>query len=81
MPLETKDSGDCRGTEADGSKSEKWCTLCYADGRFRNPEMTQDEMVSVVDTALREQKSSAAFRYLARKQIPRLERWQHKRAS
>lgn len=75
MPLQTKDAGDCRGTEADGGKSEKWCTLCYADGRFRNPDMTEAEMVTIVDKALREQKSSAPFRFLARKQVPRLERW------
>ncbi|NDE48098.1 MAG: hypothetical protein EB019_03895, partial [Actinobacteria bacterium] len=29
MPLQTEKSGDCRGSEKNGSKSEKWCQLCY----------------------------------------------------
>lgn len=34
MPLQTKKAGDCRGTETDGSKSEKWCSLCYETERL-----------------------------------------------
>lgn len=34
MLFQTKKAGDCRGTEKDGSRSEKWCSLCYTNGEF-----------------------------------------------
>ena len=75
MPLNTAKAGDCRGTEVDGSHSEKWCSLCYADGKFITPDCTLDEMLKIVDTALKEQNSGAFMRKMALRQIPTLERW------
>lgn len=75
MPLKTKEAGDCRGSEADGSKSEKWCKLCYANGKFINPECTLEEMIQIVDDALKRDKRGVFMRAMAKKQIPRLERW------
>lgn len=75
MPLHTKKAGDCRGSEADGSKSYKWCSLCYENGVFINPDCTLDEMKDIVDNALREQGSGKLMRWLAQKQLPSLERW------
>ena len=68
-------AGDCRGTESDGTKSDRWCSLCYVDGRFVNPECTIDEMVEIVDSALQEQHYDQVMRDLAKQQIPTLERW------
>mgnify|MGYP003349341664 CR=1 FL=1 len=51
MPLHSKNAGDCRGTERDGSKSEKWCSLCYVGGAFVNPTCTVNEMIDIVDDA------------------------------
>lgn len=73
MPLQT--SQDCRGTEADGSPSETWCSLCYRDGAFIDPNCTVEQMQQIVDTALRERGSHRAFREIAMKQIPSLARW------
>lgn len=75
MPLETKKAGDCRGTEHDGTKSNKWCKLYYENGAFTGPDCTLGEMEKIVDDALIENGSSRLFRWLARKQLPRLERW------
>lgn len=75
MPLHTKKAGDCRGTEKDGSKSEKWCSLCYENGALIGPDCTLDEMKKIVDDALREQGSGNLMRWLAQKQLPNLERW------
>lgn len=75
MPLQTKRAGDCRGTEADGNKSDKWCSLCYSDGRFVNPDCSLAEMITIVDDALKRQKSWFGVRWMARRQIPTLERW------
>lgn len=75
MPLNTKKAGDCRGSESDGSRSEKWCSLCYVDGKFVNPDTTLEEMTQIVDNALKEQKSGFLMRKMAIKQLPTLERW------
>lgn len=75
MPLQTKKVGDCRGSESDGSKSEKWCKLCFEGGLFINPECTLEEMKEIVDSALMEQGSGRLMRWMAKKQLPKLERW------
>lgn len=75
MPLQTKKAGDCRGSEADGTKSEKWCSLCYQNGALINPNMSLDEMRKIVDNALIENGSGRLMRWMAQKQLPRLERW------
>lgn len=75
MPLITKKAGDCRGTEKDGNKSEKWCSLCYDNGEFRIPDCTLEQMEQIVDKALVENGSGRLFRWMAKNQLPRLERW------
>lgn len=75
MPLHTKKAGDCRGSEKDGSKSEKWCKLCYKKGAFIGPDCTLEEMKKIVDDALIENGSGRLMRWMAQKQLPRLDRW------
>jgi hypothetical protein len=75
MPLRTRKAGDCRGTEADGTPSPKWCSLCFADGRFVDPDCTLAEMLAIVDDALARDGAGAFLRRMARRQVPRLERW------
>ena len=75
MPLQTEKAGDCRGTEENGTMSEKWCSLCYTDGKFINPDTSLEEMKQIVDRALKEQKSGFLMRKMALLQLPTLERW------
>ena len=75
MPLQTVKAGDCRGYEKDGTKSEKWCSLCYVNGVFTNPNCTVKEMQKIVDDALKSQGEGRLMRIMAKKQIPTLERW------
>lgn len=80
MPLQTKKAGDCRGSEKDGSKSDKWCKLCYENGGFTGPDCTLEDMKKIVDNALKESGlkesgSNKIFRWMAQKQLPKLERW------
>ena len=75
MPLHTKKAGDCRGSEANGTKSETWCSLCYENGAFIGPDCTLEQMKDIVDNALKEQGSGRIMRWMAKKQLPTLERW------
>lgn len=77
MPLQTKKAGDCRGSEKDGTKSEKWCSLCYENGEFYDPDCTLEKMKTIVDNALADQGSGKLMRWMAQKQLPRLERWKN----
>lgn len=43
MPIEA--SFGNLGTQADGTLCTDFCTFCYRDGAFTNPEQTLDEMV------------------------------------
>lgn len=78
MPLNNK-GVDMRGTEVDGSKSHKYCNLCYENGAFKTPEMTMKEMQNISDNALKEKGWSRPLRWMAKMQIPRLERWKDKK--
>ena len=75
MPLVTKKAGDRRASESDGAKSEKWCKLCYENGAFIGPDCTLEQMTTIVDNALKDQGNGRLFRWLAKSQLPRLERW------
>lgn len=45
MPL---DNMELLGTEKDGSKNQEYCKYCYENGRFTNPDISLDEMQSLV---------------------------------
>ena len=72
MPLNDQN----RGTEADGGKSEKYCSLCYQKGKFTTPDMTLQQMQEIVVRVLNKEKHWPIFlAKLASRQIPKLERW------
>ncbi|MEP7103911.1 MAG: zinc ribbon domain-containing protein [Candidatus Dojkabacteria bacterium] len=75
MPLE---DGKNSGTEKDGSKSLKYCNLCYANGEFLQPDATMEGMQKITDDALKEKGWWAPLRWMAKMQIPSLERWEIK---
>lgn len=74
MPLAADPRGG--GTNADGSASQEYCSYCYVDGAFVNPEMTLEEMKTLVVEKLRE-KGFPTFvaKYFA-SGTGRLRRWQ-----
>lgn len=73
MPLK-KDSD--KGSEADGSLSEKYCAMCYKDGKFIYADATVEQMQVIAEGVLQEKHWPGFLRKLATKQIPKLERWQ-----
>jgi hypothetical protein len=64
------------GSEQDGSRSQMYCSSCYRDGAFIQPELSVQEMQRLVDDILkREMRWWKVFRWLAVRQIPTLARW------
>ena len=74
MPLKKDEQGG--GTNKDGSKSKMYCSRCYSEGEFLNPEIdTAEKMQALVKDKL---KSIGFPRFIAgffTKGIPKLERW------
>ena len=65
------------GTNLDGSKSDKYCSLCYIKGAFKDKFTTSKEMVEFVKTELKKQGFSFFKRWFYTMHIPRLERWKN----
>ena len=78
MPLISKRQGDMRGFEKHGNPSEKWCKLCYQNGEFTGPDCSLEQMLEIVKGALVQQKTNPLIKFIAIKQIPRLERWRNR---
>ena len=76
MLLTSDNLGEMRGTEVDGSLSNKWCKLCYVDGAFTGPDCTLQEMQKMVDAALKKEKAAFFYRLFVKQSITKLERWQ-----
>ncbi len=73
MPL--KDNPNNHGTKSDGSLAEKYCNLCYENGKFKQPDLTLEEMKQICDNALKEKGWIKPLRWMALMQLSRLERW------
>lgn len=74
MPL---DNLEMVGTEKDGSKSKEYCRFCYQDGVFTNPNMTLEEMTSLVKTQMKKLQITQETIDLAVSSLPNLKRWRN----
>lgn len=73
MPLKKDEKGG--GTNADGTTNYMYCSKCYEDGEFINPDMTVDEMQVLVKSKLKEFGFPGFIAGFFTKGIPNLERW------
>lgn len=74
MPLSKDPTGG--GTNADGTKSDKYCGYCYQNGEFVAKDMTVTEMQEYVKKKLKEMGFPGFMAGMLTKGIPKLERWQ-----
>lgn len=73
MPMKRDPQGG--GKESDGSLNTKYCSYCYVDGAFVQPEMTVDEMKILVKEKMSEVGFPKFLSGFFTKGIPKLERW------
>ncbi len=73
MPME-QDPGK-GGTDADGLKSDTYCSYCYSEGKFRDNFTKSVEMVSFVKGKLKEMNYGPFKRWFYTSHISQLERW------
>ncbi|WOO87633.1 zinc ribbon domain-containing protein [Mollicutes bacterium LVI A0039] len=78
MPLFDKND-DLRGTEKNQTKSEKYCFRCYRNGKYIEPMIAFEDMVSRGITAMENSNANRFKKFLMRKSYPtllrQLDRW------
>lgn len=75
MPLSKDPQGG--GTEQDGSRSTRYCSHCYQNGTFTEPNMTAEQMQQRVYHKLRDMHFPGFIGKMLINNIPKLERWNH----
>ena len=75
MPMNKDPKGG--GTNSDGLKNGMYCSYCYQDGKFTQPEISMDEMKVLVKDQLRKMKIPGFLTELFTMGIPKLERWKN----
>jgi hypothetical protein len=73
MPFRNDPKGG--GTRADGSKSTMYCSYCYQNGQFTQPNITVVEMQAQVKEILKKFPFHRLFAGFFVKGLPKLERW------
>lgn len=73
MPLKRDKKGG--GTDADGTKSIRYCSNCYENGKFTMPDITVEQMKERVKDKIKEFGFPGFLAGLFTKGIPKLERW------
>lgn len=74
MPLNRDEEGG--GTNADGSRNERYCSHCFQFGRFVLPDITVEQMQARVCDQISESGIPRFVANLLSKSVPKLERWQ-----
>ena len=69
-----------RGTEKDGSKSSEYCKFCYQNGALVNPNMTFEEMKSLVINQMEKMHLPGEIIQQSVKSLPYLKRWRNAKA-
>lgn len=75
MPMKKDAKGG--GTNADGSKSTLYCSHCYVNGKFTQPDLTADDMKLLVKGKLKELGIPGILTGVFTRNIPKLVRWRH----
>jgi hypothetical protein len=76
MPLKKDPKGG--GTEANGRKSTMYCSYCYANGKFTDPNCTVEQMQDLVKGKMKEMGFPGFLAGFFTRGIPKLERWKNK---
>ena len=75
MPLKKDPKGG--STNADGSINTMYCSHCFEDGKFKQPDITAAQMQSFVKVKMKELGFPGFLGGFFTKGIPKLERWKN----
>jgi Putative zinc ribbon domain len=63
------------GSETDGSKSQMYCSYCYEDGTFKQPECTSEQMQKFSKNKMKEMGFPGFIAGMFTEGILKLKRW------
>lgn len=63
------------GTNDDGSASSDYCSFCFQDGLFTQPDITVGEMQKFCIEKMKEQGFPRFLGWLFTRSLPKLSRW------
>ena len=73
MPMKKDEKGG--GNNVDGTKSPKFCSYCYQEGKFTRPDCTAEQMQQRVKEKMKELGFPGFLTGFFTSRIPKLERW------
>ena len=73
MPLKQDPKGG--GSNTDGSTSTMYCSYCYENGEFTEPDFTAEQMKALVKDKMKEMGFPGFLAGFFSMGIPKLERW------
>ena len=73
MPIKRDPQGG--GSNSDGSKNTEYCSLCYENGKFTQPEFTAEDMQEFCTKKITECGMPSFVARLYTRRIPKLKRW------
>jgi len=73
VPLKKDPKGG--GTNEDGSIQLNYCSFCYENGKFKQPDITAHEMQTFVKNKMKEMGFPGFLAGFFVKGIPKLKRW------
>ena len=73
MPLKKDSKGG--GTNSDGSKSNMYCSYCFENGEFTQPDITLEEMETLIIKKMKEMGMPGFMAKLLTTGTAKLERW------
>lgn len=76
MPMKKDPKGG--STNADGSVNKMYCSYCYENGKFRQPDWSAAQMQEFVKGKMKEMGMPGFLAALFSKGVPKLERWKKK---
>jgi hypothetical protein len=65
------------GSEKDGTKSIMYCSYCYKDGEFTQPDFTVSDMKTFCKSKMKEMGTPGFLAGFFVMGIPKLERWKN----
>jgi hypothetical protein len=69
-----KDPGSV-GTNLGGSKSDDYCSYCFDEGEFTEPDFTAKDMQKLCIKKMNKMGIPSLFSWILTRKIPKLKRW------
>ena len=63
------------GTNLDGSKSDDYCSYCFEEGEFTQPDFSAKDMQKLCTEKMNDMGIPSLFSWILTRKIPKLKRW------